>query len=433
MSAHAFFCADDYRNEPYWWTDAPRPPPVESELPRQVDVVVIGSGYTGLNAALQTARGGRSTLIVEAQQLGFGCSSRNGGQIGTSIKPSLDELERKYGRETSIRIIREGHRALEYLKELIREEQIDCDLTVNGRFIGAHSRSAYDKLGRFYSGLPKDIAVDHRLVPQSEQRSEIGSDRFFGGCVLPAHGSIHPGKYHLELLSLVLSSGASVVDRCAATGIESESAGFKVRTTKGTVKARDVILATNGYTERQFPWHSKRVVPIGSFQIATEALSAELLRELVPNLRVISDTQLIGNYLRVSPDSSRLIFGGRVTFTEAESESGMRTLRKQMIRVFPQLRDIRIAHSWVGYVAYTRDIVPHIGKHKGVYYCMGYCGSGITVSSYLGMRVGQKVLGSPEGDTELDRLPFPTIPPIARNRMSLIALTKLLRVVERFV
>ncbi len=433
MSDIASICTDDYRDEPYWWNDAPRPPLTNCELPKQVDVTIIGSGYTGLNAALQTARAGRSTLVLESQQLGYGCSSRNGGQFGTSVKPSFERLKRQHGRDNAIGMLREGHRALQYLVDLIQSEQLDCDFSHCGRYISAHSMKAYEGLGKAYGSLPKEIEVEHHLVPRTEQRSEIGSNHFFGGCILPAHGSVHPGKYHLALLERVASGGAAIVDQCAATAIEPDGNQFIVRTEKGDVKAKDVVVATNGYTQKGFSWHSKRIVPIGSFQIATEPLDPETAAELIPNKRVLSDTQLIGNYFRLSPDSKRLLFGGRVTFVEAHSDSGVKTLRKQMLRTYPQLRDTRVAYSWVGYIAYTMDIVPHLGRHQGIYYSMGYCGSGISLSSYFGMRVGQKVLGNAEGKTELDRLEFRPVPAIVRNRFSLAAATSLLRVAERFM
>lgn len=428
--------ADDYQSCPYWWEAAPRhelSSLPEADIPKKIDVLIIGSGYTGLNAALQTARAGRSTLVLEKDLVGYGCSSRNGGQAGTSFKPSLSRLGKKFGRDTAIRMMREGHRALQYLEDLIRSENLDCDWERNGRLIGIHKRRSYDRVASQYKSMPDEIKTEFHMVPKAELRQEIGSDFFYGGCVLPAHGSLHPGKYHSELLARVQQSGATVIDRCAATGLEKVSDGFRVQTTGGTIHATNVILATNGYTPSQFSWHDKRILPIGSFQIATEKLPDAVISELNPRARVISDTQLIGNYFRLSPDHKRQIFGGRVTFTEASSESGNKVLYQQMLKVYPQLADAGISYSWVGFVAYTTDICPHIGVQDGVHYAMGYCGSGITLSSYFGMRAGQKVLGSSEGDTELDRLEFRPWSKIFHKKPFMAAATQLTRVAENFL
>ena len=426
----------DYQNSPYWWQAAPREPlPAipDSDLPSTVDVIIIGSGYTGLNAALQTARGGRSTLVLEKDLVGYGCSSRNGGQTGTSFKPSLPSLERKFGRETAIKMSLEGHRALDYLKHLIKSENIDCDWDQTGRLVGIHNRRSYDRLARNYAAVPEELKFEFHMVPKSELKQEIDSDFFFGGCVLPAHGGIHPGKYHSELLNRVIKSGATVIDQCNVTQLEKTPTGFQVHTGRGTFNCADVILATNGYTQHQFHWHNKRILPIGSFQIATEILPEDLPAKLIPHARVISDTQLIGNYFRLSPDRKRLLFGGRVTFTEANSESGTNILYQQMLKVFPQLAGTKVAHAWVGYVAYTTDISPHIGVQDGVHYAMGYCGSGITLSSYFGMRIGQKVLGTSEGQTELDRLGFRPWPALFQKKPFMALATQLTRVAENIV
>ena len=422
--------ATDYQDVPYWWEAAPRQPLTEFDLPRSVDVAIIGSGYTGLNAALQTARGGRTTLVLEKDLAGYGCSSRNGGQAGTSYKPKYERLAKRFGEPTALAMVQEGHRALTYLDALITQEGLDCDWSRCGRFIGVHSQRNLRKMANYYAKTPKQIAFEYHMVPRSEQHDEIGSDLFHGGCVLPAHGSLHPGKYHLELLNRVIDSGAMVADQCPVTSIERRSGGFRLQTQRGAVDAAAVVLATNGYTGEQFNWHDQRILPIGSFQIATEVLPQDVAKTLIPKSRVISDTRLIGNYFRLSPDHQRLLFGGRVTFTEANSRSGVETLHKQMLTVYPQLSEIKLAYGWVGYVAYTTDISPHIGVQNNLYYAMGYCGSGITLSSYFGMKVGQKVLGSDDGKTALDGLAFKPWPKVIKIPRVLSGVTRLARVAE---
>ncbi len=422
--------AHDYQDAPYWWEAAPRQPLTESDLPRTVDVAVVGSGYTGLNAALQTARGGRSTLILEKDLTGYGCSSRNGGQAGTSYKPKYERLAKRFGEATALSMVQEGHRALTYLESLINEERLECDWAPCGRFVGVHSKRNFDKMAKHHAKTPKAIQYEYHMVPEAEQSTEIGSSLFRGGCILPAHGSLHPGKYHLELLKRVIDAGAMVADRCPVTSIERRTGGFRIHTDRGTVDASDVVLTTNGYTDQQFDWHHQRILPIGSFQIATETLPQEVAHSLIPKARVISDTRLIGNYFRLSPDHQRLLFGGRVTFTEANSKSGVETLYKQMLTVYPQLAGIKISYGWVGFVAYTTDISPHIGEHDNLYYAMGYCGSGITLSSYFGMKIGQKVLGSIEGKTALDGLEFKPWPKIIKIPRVLSSVTRLARIAE---
>ena len=158
------------------------------------------------------------------------------------------------------------------------------------------------------------------------------------------------------------------------------------------------------------PWHRRRIVPIGSYIIATEPLPGELVDELAPKRRVMSDTRKLVFYYRVSPDHSRLIFGGRVSIKETDPDFSAPLLHKEMTRIFPQLINTRISRSWMGFVGYTFDTMPHIGRHDGKYYSMGYCGSGVSLASYFGTRVGQQILNLEEGRTALDGLAFPTRP-----------------------
>lgn len=401
---------DDFTTDPYWWELSPRPDLPAGDLPARADVVIIGSGYTGLHAALAVARGGRSALVLDAEDAGWGCSSRNGGQISTSIKPEFDELAKRHGPDAARAILKEGHTALGWIEEFVHAESIDCDFRVCGRFHAAHNPAQFEKLARAVANQPKGLEVPAHVVQRSEQHAEIGTDTYFGGVVYEKHAMLDPGLYHLGLLDRAQAAGAEVITHCRVTGIVRSGSGFEIATAKGTVVARDVLVATNGYTGTITPWQRRRVIPIGSYMIATEPLAPETVDRLMPRTRAYSDTRKVVYYYRLSPDRTRILFGGRVSVAETEPVKSAPALRRDLIGIFPELSDVRVSHSWMGFVAYTFDTLAHTGVHDGMHYAMGYCGSGVSVASYLGMRAGQKILGLAEGRTALDDVPFQTRP-----------------------
>jgi glycine/D-amino acid oxidase-like deaminating enzyme len=402
--------APDYKDQPYWWEATPRPQLPATELPARADVLVVGSGYTGLSAALTLARGGRHTLVIDAEDAGWGCSSRNGGQIGTSLKPTYAELSALYGSERAFRILREGHNALHWIGDFVRAEGIDCGFERVGRFHAAHNPVQYELLAKKLAKQPKGLEIETHMVPRAEQRNELGTDAYHGGAVYVPHAALDPGRYHQGLLERALGAGATVIPHCPATAIEREGGGFRVTTPRGSVTAGDVVIATNGYTGPATPWFRRRVIPIGSYIIATEPLDPDLTARLIPKARVVSDTRMLVYYYRLSPDRRRILFGGRVAYKETDPRVSAPRLHAEMCRIFPELRETRITHSWVGFVAYTFDTMPHLGCQDGLHYAMGYCGSGVSLASYFGMRIGQQVLGLKEGATALDGLTFETRP-----------------------
>ncbi len=432
MTSDADLLTEDFKREPYWWEDAPRPGAHRVKLPATADVLVVGSGYTGLHAALQTVRGGRDTVVLDAEEAGFGCSSRNGGQVSPSIKPSFDDLVSRYGREAAFEICTEGLKALEFINDFIASERLECDWERVGRFHGAHRPAHYERLARELERRPRELAGEAYMVPRTEQRAEIGSDLYHGGTVFPRHAALHPAKYHLQLLQRVEQAGARVVSHCPVLSIERNRRGFMLRTSRGAVRARDVVLATNGYTGPVAPWHRRRVIPIGSYLIATEPLEPGLARTLSPHARVMTDTRKLVFYYRLCPQHRRVVFGGRVALTETDPRVSAPLLHAAMRKIFPQLEGTRITHSWVGFVAYSFDTLPHIGIHDGLYYAMGYCGSGVSLASYLGMRLGLKALGSPRGRTALDGVPFQTRPLYRGNPWFLAPSVLYYKVRDRF-
>ena len=394
----------------YWLDLLPPTPPLPATPLATVDVAIIGSGYTGLNAALETIRGGRSTLVLDAQDPGFGCSTRNGGQISTSIKPSLAKLAAKYGHEKARAIRQEGENALQWIETLINREKIDCDFSRVGRYHAAHTPQHYQVIAKEADRLRKDDGVQVHAVPQQDQRTELGSDVYFGGVVFPNHASVNPGAYHRGLLNAAVAAGVHVTGNCLVRGLRREKDHFILSTSKGPVIARDVIVATNGYTSNLTPWLQRRVIPIGSYVIATEELPMDLVESLFPTNRIASDTCKVVYYYRTSPDKKRIIFGGRVSASETNSLLSGPRLYADMCRIFPELEGHKVSHSWSGTVAYTFDELAHTGVSNGVHFAMGYCGSGVSMAGYLGMRMGQKILGQKYGQTAFDGLPFPTRP-----------------------
>ncbi len=400
----------DFRTDACWLDDVAPPETGEARLPASVDVLIIGSGYTGLSAAIETARGGRSTLVIDAERAGWGCSTRNGGQISTSIKTGYEALCRRYGADKGMAIAREGHNSLAWIGDFIAAEGLDCDFETSGRFHAAHNPRRFRAMVAEAANQPVGLEKPVRVVPRSEQHSELGTDLYHGGIVNLNHASLHPAKFHREMLRLARLSGVEIVTGCRAESIRRTGPGFEVATALGTVRARDVVVATNGYTCGVTPWQRRRVIPIGSYIIATEPLAPGLMDRLMPTRRMITDSRKVVFYYRPSPDRKRIVFGGRVSASETDPRVSGRRLQAEMVRLFPDLADVRISHSWVGFVAYTFDELPHIGSHEGIRFAMGYCGSGVGMSAYLGMRTGQQILELDAGRTGFDGIPFRTRP-----------------------
>jgi glycine/D-amino acid oxidase-like deaminating enzyme len=405
------FCSSDFSATPFWWGQT-EPSPIEGppELPESVDVLIVGSGYTGLHCALQTAEAGRDTLVLDAERPGWGCSTRNGGQISGEIKPGFAELQQRYGSEQARALILEARDALHWLGDYVDGNGIDCDYRRCGRFVAAHSPRRFRELAHDAEHQRPELARAVRVVPPGDQRGEIDSDYYHGGLVIDSHCSLDPYKYHFGLLELARHRGVGVAANCRAERIEKLGDGYRVTTSRGSIKARDLVIATNGYTGGFAPWQQRRIIPIGSYMLATEAMDAERACRLMPRDRVFSDTRKIVVYFRKSPDGRRLLFGGRVSVFESDPVKSLPALRRELLRIFPQLEDVKISHTWMGFVGYTFDNLPHLGREDGIYYAMGYCGSGICLASYLGHRLGLQVAGKAEGETAFNRASFQTRP-----------------------
>lgn len=379
-------------------------------LPDSVDVLIVGAGYTGLCAARETAAAGRSTLVLDAGNFADGCSGRNGGQVAFSIKPTLAQLTERHGPEQAMAVCREGFAALDNLRALAQTEKLEIDYRRVGAFYGAHTRKHFDALLR--EAERQTTGIDQRItvVSRADQAQEIATEFYHGGLVYHDDAAVHPAKLLIAVLARARHAGAQVVHRCAARALQRTGTGFELQTDRGVVRARQVLIATNGYTGPLAPWERRRVIPIGSYQIATAPLGRERVRSLIPHGRNVGDTRRVVVYYRPSPDGERIIFGGRAALAEKNALAVVPRMRSMLTQIFPQLQDVAITHAWVGTVAFTFDKLLHLGERDGLFHCMGYCGQGVPMATYFGMRIGQQMLGLAEGRTAFDHLEFQTRP-----------------------
>jgi glycine/D-amino acid oxidase-like deaminating enzyme len=376
-------------------------------LPEGADVVVVGGGYTGVSAARQLARQGARVTLLEAERLGFGASTRNGGLAHPGYKWGPTELIRRYGEETGRGIYRETLDGYGYLKQLIVDEAIDAEFSERGHLELAYAPAHVERLHAAKASLDA-VGVESAWVPRERLREEIGSDGYFGALAIEGSATLHPAKYFAGLATAAARAGADLHEGVRARAVRPRRDGrVVVETDRGAIIARDVIVGTNGYTDGFVPALRRRVIPIGSYIIATEPLPEDLARELSPKGRAFFDTKNFLYYWRLSSDR-RMVFGGRASFIPTSVDKTAAILRRGMVEVHPQLRDTPIDYAWGGNVGFTVDRMPHVGRLGGVTYAMGYCGTGVVMATYLGAKVAEWLGGGPA--PALARLRFPLVP-----------------------
>jgi glycine/D-amino acid oxidase-like deaminating enzyme len=397
-----------------WWEDAPLAgaSPEPRPLPTAVDVAVIGGGYTGLSAARTLARGGARVVVLEREALGWGASSRNGGQVLTGLKVGAAALVERFGPERARRFFRSSIDAIDFLAALVAEEGIDCGFVRCGQVEAAFKPAHFEAFQREQEILDRVFGHPVRLLPRTGQRAELGSDLYHGLLVDERSAALHPSRYVLGLAAAVRRAGADLRPFTAATAITATAGGFAVSTPAGSLRARDVLVATNGYTGSVSPALRRRVVPIGSYIVATPPLAESLAAALLPRGRVAFDSKAFLFYFRLTAER-RLVFGGRARFTPATPASTGRAaaiLRRGMVQVFPELAGIPIDFAWSGNVCVTRDLLPRAGRLEGLHYALGYAGHGVALATFLGHLVARRILGQTEVEDPFWGLPLPAIP-----------------------
>jgi len=400
----------------YWTTTVDSPALAAStELPDSVDVAVVGGGFCGLSAARTLAKRGVSVAVLEAETFGWGASSRNGGMALTGMKLPAPTLIQRYGKEVVRKMYAASLETIDCVEQIVREEKIECNFSRCGHLEVACKQAHFVGYEETAALTQREFNHQLRIIPKSELRAEIGSDIYFGGMVDEASAGLNPARYVAGLARAAQRAGACLFDYTRVTSVEPEiknnARKFLVRTSRGTVSAREVILASGAYTTEATPTLRKKIIPIGSYIIATEVLPAELAREISPRNRMIYDSKHFLYYYRLTPDN-RMLFGGRAAFfpaTENTVRQSAEILRRGMISVYPQLRGTKIEFVWGGTLDFTLDVMPHAGKIDGMYFAAGFAGHGVAAATWFGAKLAGLVCGEPN-DIPFDGIKFPAAP-----------------------
>ena len=380
----------------FWNDDYPRPTDlkVAEELPASVDVAIIGGGYTGLSAARTLVKSGVSLAVLEREQIGWGASSRNGGITGCGLKKGTPALFKDYGEEKGRVFWQASLDALDLVIELSEKDGIDCDLQKKGDLCVAYKPSHFESFKERTVWHKQKLGHELELISPSELQDEIGSPAYFGGLV-DHHGvGLHPAKLVYNLAQFVVAQGAILCENAGITEMQKTDAGYEIHTERGILQVKEIILATNGYTDQLSPKLNRKTFPVGSYSIVTEPLSDELIREISPKGRVFWDSKWFLNYFRLTPDR-RLLWGGRNNLsTKLDLAKSAEILQAEMIRAFPQLADVNITHTWTGQLGLTFDLMPNIGRlDDGIHYALGFGGHGLHTALYLGQEIAQILTG----------------------------------------
>lgn len=399
----------------FWLSTATMPTGTPGDLPDRADVAIIGAGYTGLSAARTLARNGMKVAVLESNTIGWGASSRNGGMVLTGMKLSVETLTRRYGLQAAQKMYAASLASIDLVEQIVGQERIACAFSRCGHLEVACKQSHFNGYERSAEAITRNFNHQLRIVPRLLLPSEIGSDIYYGGLLDETSAGLNPAQYVAGLAKAALNAGACIYEGARVERVSraarNASSDFGLLTTRGSIFASNVLVATGGYTSATTLRLKRKVIPIGSFIIVTEPLRTALARELSPRNRMIYDSKHYLHYYRLTPDD-RMLFGGRAAFFPETKDTIRRSseiLHRSLLKVFPQLRSTRIECSWGGTLDFCFDTMPHSGQLDGLHYAVGYAGHGVAMATYLGAKVAEAMLGR-RPENPFESVPFPGAP-----------------------
>jgi glycine/D-amino acid oxidase-like deaminating enzyme len=411
---------EDFKLTPYWWEKRESSMQADCNLPKAADVVVIGAGVTGVEAARTLAEGGRDVLVLDAGLPGEGASSRNAGMIGRNFKHSYSGLKASHGQEVAKGFFAEMQEAYNVVRDLGRANPEAFDWREDGRIIGAMSPALFDKLRKEYELRAHEIGEVVDVLDSRDMQTEMGSSCYSGGIRLPLNGAIQPARYHQFLTRRAIVAGATILSKTSVTAVDREKTGFTVRTGRGAVTCKQVLVATNGYSGSAVPAIRRRLLPINAFMVATEDISENLIRATLPRLRTYHDNRRRSHFFSVSPDGKNILLGGRTGNLGLNLKALAAKLHGDLLHIFPDLAETRLSHAWHGRCAAPIDAFPRFGELDGLYYALGYSFSGMAMGPHLGRKAAFRMLGRiAAAQSCFARPDFPKVPFVARTPITM--------------
>jgi gamma-glutamylputrescine oxidase len=372
------------------------------------DVCIIGAGFTGLSAALELAEAGYNVVVLEARQVGYGASGRNGGQICTGFSPGQQRIEDQLGKEDALKCFAIAEEAKTLIVERIAKYNIDCDLKW-GYLHAIPKPTQFDALREWKDEWDTLGYTDTQILSKAELEARLGTTIYHGALREGGAGHFHPLNYCLGLAKAAIAAGARIFENSAVLDVEQGST-VTARTSAGRARARFMIIGCNAYIGRMIPKLYGRIMPVTSYILATEPLGENRAKSLIRDNDAVANTNFIVDYFRLTQDT-RLLFGGRASYSTLEPSNLGNYMRPRMLSVFPQLTDVKIDYAWGGYIAITSNRLPDCGRlAPNIYYAHGYSGQGVALAGMYGKLMAECVKGQSGRFDLLARvkhLPFP--------------------------